>query len=169
MNSTETEEPVKKDGRITKLYPYLKWGALTACLCILIGLGMKMKLFNANKDAANDAAVSNNSSASEETAVDSAFSVQNIPADKGFPDWGLTLSVKNVTSTGLTLVVTQSDGEPTGTLQTGDPYRLICLEDGTWKNVEELPLPEGVDARTWNSIAYPLPKSETREFEINWE
>lgn len=88
---------------------------------------------------------------------------------EGFPNWGLTLSAKEVTATGLTLVVTQSGGEPTGSLQTGDPYRLITLVDGDWKTVEELPLPEGVDGRAWNSIAYLLPMEDTREFEINWE
>lgn len=91
-------------------------------------------------------------------------------ADEGFPDWGLTLSIENVTSTGLTLVVTQSGGNPTGTLQTGESYRLIYLvPDGPWKAVEEAPLPEGVDARCWNSIAYPLLMEDSREFEINWE
>lgn len=202
LDSGKSEKTVKKVSHITKLYPYLKWGALAACLCILIGFGMKMNLFSANKDAAYDAAVNNstaesvktetgspyygltnkteaddaeyfisdNSSVNEENiSVDSASSAEHIPEDIGFPDWGLTLSVKNVTSTGLTLLVTQSGGEPTGTLQTGDPYRLICLMDGTWKTVEELPLPEGVDGRAWNSIAYLLPKGETREFDVNWE
>ncbi len=88
--------------------------------------------------------------------------------DQAFPNWGLTLSVKDVTSTGLTLVCTQSGGEPTGTLQTGEPYRLISLIDGTWKTVEELPLPEGVDGRAWNSLAYLIPMEDTIEFEINW-
>ena len=96
-------------------------------------------------------------------------SKENIKEDKGFPDWGVTLYVKNVTSAGLTLVVTQSGGNPTGSLETGEPYRLITLEDGTWKTVEELPLPEGVDGRGFNSIAYLIPKNETREFAINWE
>ena len=67
------------------------------------------------------------------------------------------------------MVVSQEGGNPTGELQTGDPYRLITLVDGGWKTVEELPLPEGIDGRAWNSIAYLLPKGETREFEINWE
>lgn len=89
--------------------------------------------------------------------------------DQGFPDWGLTLSVKNVTASGLTLVCTQSGGNPTGTLETGDPYWLITLVDGTWKTVEELPLPEGVDGRAWNSLAYWIPMEGAREFEINWE
>jgi hypothetical protein len=89
--------------------------------------------------------------------------------DKGFPDWGLTLSAKNVTSTGLTLVVTQSGGNPSGELMTGEPYRLITLVDDTWKVVEELPLPDGVDGRGFNSIGYLIQKGETKEFDINWD
>lgn len=88
--------------------------------------------------------------------------------DEGFPNWGLTLSVKDVTSTGLTLVCTQSGGEPTGSLLTGEQYKLITLVDETWKTVEELPLPEGVDGRGWHQIAYPIPMEDSREFEINW-
>ena len=34
--------------------------------------------------------------------------------DKGFPNWGLMLLVKDVMDSGLTLVCTQSGGEPTG-------------------------------------------------------
>ena len=199
----EEEKENKSSSGITKLYPYLKWGALAACLCIIIGLGMKMNLFSASKeDAAYDSAIHMNQSAemesvSEETKADygiagkvgfdsadgdyttgaeaptadtnTGATTENITADAGFPDWGITLSVKNVTSTGLTLVVSQNGGNPTGELQTGEAYRLIALTDGTWKAVEELPLPEGVDGRGFNSLAYLLPKGETREFDINWE
>ncbi|MBQ3028731.1 MAG: hypothetical protein IJD26_06590, partial [Lachnospiraceae bacterium] len=52
--------------------------------------------------------------------------------DEGFPDWGLTLSVKDVTPSGCTLVCTQSGGSPTGELQTGTDYNLIVLRDGVW-------------------------------------
>ena len=40
----------------------------------------------------------------------------NLPdsGDEGFPNWGLTLSVKDVTESGLTLVCTQSGGESAG-------------------------------------------------------
>lgn len=195
-----------KSGNKTKiLYPYLKWGALAACLCIIVGLGLKTNLFSASKeDAAFEAkdqmkpatesesilsdtrvqnqynnvkseadysyAVDTNSSVAEDNTT-SEEGMTELPEkyDAGFPDWGLTLSVKNVTPSGLTLVVTQSGGNPTGELMTGEPYRLITLVNGTWKVVEELPLPEGVDGRGFNSIGYPLTKGETREFEINWE
>jgi len=185
-----------------KIYRFVKWGALAACLCLIVGLGMKMNPFsNAKNDASFEMkdATMNQSTAMESVTEESKFGFdagmnkaesdsvssatgadttiadnsialpESTGTDKGVPDWGLTLSIKNVTSTGLTLVVTQDGGNPTGELQTGEPYRLITLADGTWKNVEELPLPEGVDARGWNSIAYLLPKGETREFEISWE
>ncbi len=213
-NAEKTADIVKKSGRITKLYPYLKWGSLAACLCIIVGLGMKVMPFSAAKnDAAYESADqmkpatqgesfnAKTDSLKQDKDYSSGKSYSNITngntadntgesnyemntdcskaseeaekapgqADKGFPDWGLTLSVKNVTSTGLTLVVTQSGGNPTGDILTGEPYRLIALVDDTWKAVEELPLPEGVDGRGFNSIGYWIQKGETREFDINWE
>lgn len=187
-----------KNGRIIKLYSYLKWGALAACLCIIVGLTMQSGLFSgAKNDMAFDSAIqmnpaqesamgeaksqdfndSGNKENTDYTKADKNFTItDNITSsseitgeDKGFPDWGLTLSVKNVTSTGLTLVVTQSGGNPSGELMTGEPYRLITLVDETWQVVEELPLPGGVDGRGFNSIGYLIQKDETREFDIDWE
>lgn len=84
--------------------------------------------------------------------------------DEGFPDWGLTLSVKDVTPTGLTLVCTQKGGNPTGELTCGTDYHLIVLEDGGWKDV-----PTVIDEYAWDSLAYPISKGQDREFEISWE
>lgn len=84
--------------------------------------------------------------------------------DEGFPDWGLTLSVRDVTPTGLTLVCTQEGGNPTGDLQCGEDYRLIVLENGTWKDV-----PTVLGNFIWDSLAYPIAKGQDREFEISWE
>ena len=52
--------------------------------------------------------------------------------------WGLILSVKNVTPTGLTLVITQEGGSPTGTLQYGSDYTLEVEQDGAWQNVPDI-------------------------------
>jgi len=202
----EEEKPIKAYFSNAKIYRFAKWGALAACLCILIGVGMKTNLlFNEKNDAAfemkdtamNQSAVTE--SVMEETKSEAGYganmeetkaeystngyikgadgavkedtvtSTEAPASDNGFPDWGLTLSVENVTSTCLTLVVTQNGGNPTGNLDTGEAYRLITLEDGVWKAVEELPLPEGVDGRGWNSIAYSIPENETVKFNINWE
>lgn len=84
--------------------------------------------------------------------------------DEGFPNWGITLSVKDVTSSGLTLVCTQSGGESTGELQTGSDYNLIVLKDGTWQEV-----PTVIEEYGWTAEAYLIAKNDVREFEIKWE
>lgn len=83
--------------------------------------------------------------------------------DKGFPNWGLTLSVKDVTDSGLTLLCTQSGGELTGELQTGSDYKLIVLKEA-WEEV-----PTIVEDYAWYTIAYSVPKDDVTEFEIEWE
>lgn len=193
-NAQETRNSASEQKAERKRYTFFKWGSLAACLCIIAGLGVKFALpmfepaddiamydkdttsadntilndnLTTEQTKASTEALSNKPEARPEEDVDNNIGT-DFTTDQGFPNWGLNLSVENVTSTGLTLVVTQSGGEPTGELQTGEAYRLITLVDGTWKTVEELPLPEGIDGRAWNSIAYLLPKEETREFEINW-
>ncbi len=84
--------------------------------------------------------------------------------DESFPNWGLTLSVEDVTPYGLTLVCTQSGGEPTGELQTGSDYNLIVLKDGTWQEV-----PTIIEDYGWTAEAYLIAKNDVREFEIKWE
>lgn len=87
-----------------------------------------------------------------------------VAEDEGFPDWGLSLSVKNVTPTGLTLVCTQKGGNPTGELQCGTEYHLIVLEDGIWKDV-----PTIIEEYGWNSMAYLISEGQDTEFDISWE
>ena len=88
-----------------------------------------------------------------------------VPAgeDEGFPNWGLTLSVKNVTESGLTLVCTQSGGELTGELQTGSDYKLIVLKEA-WEDI-----PTIIEDYGWNMLAYMVAKNDVTEFEVNWE
>lgn len=83
--------------------------------------------------------------------------------DKGFPNWGLTLSVKDVTASGLTLVCTQSGGELTGELETGSDYKLIVLKEA-WEDV-----PTIIDDYGWTAEAYMVAKDDVTEFEYNWE
>lgn len=81
-----------------------------------------------------------------------------------FPDWGLSLSVKDVTSTGLTLVCTREGGNATGELMCGTDYRLLVLEDGMWKNV-----PTVIENYGWDDMGYPITEGKVREFELSWE
>ena len=77
--------------------------------------------------------------------------------------WGITLSAENITPTGLTIVCTQSGGEPTGELQTGGYYFLEKWnKDNGWKEA-----PCFVEI-TWEDIAWAIPMEDTVEWEVNW-
>lgn len=84
--------------------------------------------------------------------------------DCQLPNWGLSLSVDNITASGLTLICTQSGGELTGELQTGSEYKLLVLKDGIWSD-----MPTVIDQYAWTAVAYPIAKGESREFDIEWE
>lgn len=95
-----------------------------------------------------------NSSSSESSSVQTAED-----------SWGLILSVKNVTPTGLTLVITQEGGSPTGTLQYGSEYILEVEQDGTWQNV-----PDIVDGNfAWDGMAYLVTMDGETEQAVGWD
>lgn len=87
-----------------------------------------------------------------------------IDMDTDFPDWGLTLSVKDVSPTGLTLVCTKKGGNPTQKLMCGTYYRLIVSENGKWKTVPTIP-----EETVWDDIGYGITEERAREFELSWE
>lgn len=95
--------------------------------------------------------------------VDEKNEELEIKEDEGFPDWGITLSVKDVTDSGLTLVCTQSGGEADGELQTGSDYKLIVLKEA-WEDV-----PTIIEDYGWTAEAYMIAKDDVTEFNINWE
>lgn len=95
-----------------------------------------------------------NSSSSESSSVQTAED-----------SWGLTLSVEDVTSTGLTLVITQQGGSPTGTLQYGSEYTLEVEQDGAWQNVPDIV--EGNFA--WDSMAYLVTMDGETEQAVDWD
>ena len=80
--------------------------------------------------------------------------------------WGITLSAKDVTPTGLTLVIAQSGGAPSGTLQFGSSFQLSVLVDGVWSDV-----PYTVDAGSvaWTAEAYIVAMEDSAEYSITWE
>lgn len=79
--------------------------------------------------------------------------------------WGLTLSVKDVTPTGLTLVITQEGGSPSGELQYGGAYTLEVEQDGTWQNV-----PDIVDGNfAWDGMAYLVTMDGETEQAVDWD
>lgn len=78
--------------------------------------------------------------------------------------WGLTLSVKDVTETGATLVFEQFGGMPTGELQTGSAFALEKNVDDEWVALE----PNAEDL-VWTAIAYMIRKNDRTEMPVTWE
>jgi len=81
-------------------------------------------------------------------------------------EWGVTLSAKDVTPTGLTIVCTQSGGNPSGELDTGSYYIIQKYEDGEWSDVEWLPQEYDVG---WTAEAWIIPMNDVVEWEVDWE
>lgn len=79
-------------------------------------------------------------------------------------EWGITLTVRDVTPKGLTLVCTQKGGNMRGELQTGTPYTLESLHNGVWQAVE-LKVKANI---AWTMQAFMIPKDDATDFEIDW-
>ena len=79
------------------------------------------------------------------------------------PDWGITLSAKDVTSAGMTLVIDQKDGNSTGELTYGEPYSIECKNGDKWEPVKYLN-----DEVVWVDIGYTLELGAHNEEQINW-
>ncbi len=81
------------------------------------------------------------------------------------PDaWGLTLTAKDVTPTGCTVVFAQSGGNPTGELDTGTYFKLEQYKNGEWTDVETLR-----DDIAWPAIGIPIDKNSSREVNAKWQ
>lgn len=79
--------------------------------------------------------------------------------------WGVALTVKNVTPTGLTIVCTQSGGENVAELHSGHYYRLEELHGDHWHECEIVF--EGDYAFT--AEAWIIPMEDSVEWHTGWE
>ena len=158
------------------LYRWIPRVAIVVGICFIVGITImninQVKL-ESGVGGTSDNMINNTTASTEsisrqekDTTMIQDAEIDTAPAqsqEKLF-HWGLTLSVKDVTVSGLTLVCTQSGGEPTGDLQTGTEYHLKVLENEVWKDV-----PTIIENFGWNSMAYLIPLEDSVEFEINWE
>lgn len=80
--------------------------------------------------------------------------------------WGVELTAENVTPTGLKVVFTLSDGEPTGELSTGSYYTIERYEKGEWQRVEYLPQEYDIG---WTAESLGLLPDDPNEYSIKWE
>ncbi len=101
-----------------------------------------------------------NKEASEAEVV----SVEHEPIENN--SWGITLTAKDVTPVGMTIVCTQNDHDVVGELFTGSSYSLYRYVEDEWIAVEYLPQEHEI---AWTSEAWVIPLEETVEWETNWE
>ncbi len=95
--------------------------------------------------------------------IDLAF-VESLLANGRAMDWGIALSAVDVQPTGLTLVIAQSGGHPTGRLQYGSDYTLEVLQDGVWEQV-----PYAVEGDVgWTAEAYLVSMEASVEENVQW-
>lgn len=81
------------------------------------------------------------------------------------PDWGLTLTASNVTSTGMTLTFTQSGGNVNGEyLNSGAYYFIETYKDGQWTEVEPK-----IRLNAWTEEGWPIPRNSKFVIEDSWE
>ena len=78
-------------------------------------------------------------------------------------EWGLTFTAKDVTPTGCTIVFTQSGGNPTGELETGDPFEIERYKNGKWTAVETI-----LNDIDWLDDGWILEKNDSSEFKEGW-
>lgn len=80
--------------------------------------------------------------------------------------WGISMTAKDVTSYGLTLVVTQTGGAPTGELGFGSEYALEMRQDGDWWPVPYAP---GTGEVAWTSELYIVRSGVSTGQSIIWK
>jgi len=108
-----------------------------------------------NKASPDELVDKNEGNDAKEEAMNEATESEN--------EWGLVLTAKNVTATGLTVVFEQNGGDFTGELQTGSWYKIEKNVDGAWQDADMYA------EVAWDAIAYLIPKDGETELDINWE
>ncbi len=103
------------------------------------------------------------------------FSSQFNPDDKNYrttfrvygdiDKWGISLRAKDITKTGLTILIEQFGGAPTGELETGADYSLETNINNEWQPVKTK---DGV-APIWTLLAYSINKNDIKEFKVDWK
>lgn len=79
---------------------------------------------------------------------------------------GLSFTLKNISSTGATLVFYNYDADaPTGTLEYGEDFLLETEKDGVW---EEVPIPLE-NNYAFHEIACVIPSEDSSEQELDWK
>jgi len=81
-------------------------------------------------------------------------------------NWGVTLTIDNITPTSASIICRQDGGEATGELQTGSWYIIEnWTQENGWKEVEHVLQGE----LAWTMEAWAIRKNSKSEWTVNWE
>ncbi len=121
---------------------------------------------NAPEAGGTDASETDGADAPETDVTNAPEADGSDAAGEGDADrWGLSMTVQDVTLTGLTIVFSQSGGEPSGELMTGCAYVLEKWDGTAWT-----PLPYITEEDVaWHDLAYNLPMDAATELTVDWE
>lgn len=87
------------------------------------------------------------------------------PSDLGvYREWGITLSVKDVTPTGATLVCSQSGGKDVTELLSGSFFVLEQEVGGVWVACETV-----LEEYAFTAEGWMIPLGQSVEWETDWE
>lgn len=79
-------------------------------------------------------------------------------------NWGISVSVKDVSPTGVTLVISQRQGNIKGELQTGTPFSVEMWNGSFWQPYDTI----SGQPLVWTMLAYPIMADSEREFRCDW-
>ena len=150
---------------------------ISIAACVLAGCGSRACGDEAGENVYNTQLESSEDFLDEEKKVDteseqnSNEDAENVEGPEGLPTpaldtWGVTLSVKDVTPEGLTIVCTQSRVTPSGELNTGTYYILERKESDVWIPVADILEDTEVG---WDAVAWSISMGSMTEWQVDWE
>lgn len=78
--------------------------------------------------------------------------------------WGITLWAEDIRPTGMTLVIAQAGGAPSGSLEYGSAFRLEAWKDGAWE-----PVPDLLGGLSWTAEGHSVAMEEQVELKLSWK
>ncbi len=80
--------------------------------------------------------------------------------------WGISLSTKNVSRSGLTVTIRQFGGNFSGEIQTNDWFFLEGHSEAGWHPIEKVLTDE---TTAWNDTLHLIRQNEETDFDIDWQ
>lgn len=131
-------------------------------VCVVSLVACKNDLPDASQLVANGAANTDATTGDENTTEPTGVEMDVMDSGANI---GVTFAAKDITPTGMTLIVKQSGGEPTGELKTGSFYVIDKFDGSDWVGV---PYVSDESSNAWDSDVYWLEMDGEIEIVMDW-